>query len=99
MAHQVECVRIHGGETRTSHYSPASISSEDEIFFQNPTPTSALWKFPLVIRREGPKNLANHHITWLMIDDVTGFAHPYWQSGIGDAIVASQDGNDLTLPV
>ncbi|MCJ1235906.1 hypothetical protein MMC14_003880 [Varicellaria rhodocarpa] len=74
---QVKCVKIshsHGP------YNNITLPSTDPIFANTPTPTSALWAFPLVIRRvsSSSSRFDNQHITWLMIDDETEFAPSEW---------------------
>ena len=95
----VKCVKVVGCMGGTSHYENATIQADDEIFYTEPKPTSVLWELPLVIRKVKKSSVDNQHITWLMIDDESGFAPPYWQGNIGDAIVARQDKKDLSVAV
>ena len=92
----VMCVKLSGSETgATSGYTEISILADDPVFSASPPLVLSLWELPLVVRQESPSRQGNQHVTWLMIDPSSGLGRPQWQDGIGDAIVARQDGKDL----
>ncbi|KAK7757408.1 hypothetical protein SLS62_000420 [Diatrype stigma] len=93
-------VRCNGERSRAAPWSAVTINSDHPVFFQRVAPVPELLGIPLVVHRVGTRSahqadLDNQIITYLHIDAEEGLAPPQWQSHIGTAVVAREDGKPL----
>lgn len=58
-------------------------------------PALALCDCPLVVKMVGERSGDNQWATWMMIDPVSGFAPPMWQTNVGQTLVYRPGGKDL----
>mmetsp|Transcript_52587 Transcript_52587/g.87410 ORF Transcript_52587/g.87410 Transcript_52587/m.87410 type:complete len:232 (+) Transcript_52587:92-787(+) len=95
------------GENVCPITGPEFLHPDDPIFTKGTlSPLSSLIGLPLRFLRVDKRpslsiprtaKLDNQPVTYMMIDPVTGFAHPEWQQGIGSVFVARQDKRPLLI--